>query len=88
MDDITVVGLKHGEEHEHEYVCTHIWQAGELVALAKDTDTTGVVLQYWNSSAYEPASVDVMMDGEFRSYDVHDLIRLTPTPAMPITYRT
>ncbi len=67
-----------------EYPDPWRWRKGELVMWAPKVgpqslpapEIVGVVMSYYDSNVYEPASVDVLINGEIRHMSTRDLIRL------------
>lgn len=67
-----------------EYPDPWRWRKGELVKWSPRPgpqslpvpEIVGVVMSYYDSNVYEPASVDVLINGEIRHMSTRDLIRL------------
>lgn len=41
-----------------------------------DLITTGIVLNYWSSNVYEPASYEVLVEGEVRIFESKHIIAI------------
>ena len=46
---------------------------GDLVQLRIDPNVFGVVMAFWDSSVYTPASVDVLVDSRVYNYEIKEL---------------